>query len=83
MAKKKSDGMTFCGDDSAPFWQAVWGYYDMTKKKKPMPAEKRFEVLYRYGCRAQQIEEELLSRKRGTKVVRPDRVVVKLVTREA
>jgi hypothetical protein len=78
MAKRK---MTFCGDDSKPFWRAVWGYYDMGEKKNPMPAEERFDVLYRYGCRAQQIEEELADLRSGGRGEASPRVVAVPVPR--
>lgn len=58
MSKKKP--LTFSGRRSVPFWGAVWGYYDMSDKKRRMPAAERFDLLYSYGCRAQELESEIV-----------------------
>ena len=49
----------FSGDASKEFWGAVWGYWDMLKGKKPMDEQTRFDILYKYGCLAQELETEL------------------------
>lgn len=40
------------------FWDAVWGYWDMPKVENPMDEQTRFDILYDYGCKAQELEAE-------------------------
>ena len=49
----------FSGEKSKRFWAAVWGYWDMLKGKDPMDEDTRFNILYKYGCKAQDLEKEL------------------------
>jgi hypothetical protein len=59
MSAIKKQSLTFAGKASEPFWQAVWGYYGMSSKRRRMGAAKRFDLLYSYGCRAQELEETI------------------------
>lgn len=56
--RARCEAATFGGDASIPFWQAVWGFYDTTDGEKPMPKQERDDILYDYGCKAQEMESE-------------------------
>lgn len=66
MTRKKKD-LTFFGADSLPFWQAVWGCYDLRSRKRPLDPEERRERLYQFGLRAQELEEEVRLLRAGKK----------------
>ena len=56
--KARCEAATFGGGASLPFWQAVWGFYDMLDGQLPMPEQRRDDILYDYGCKAQEMESE-------------------------